>query len=178
MRQFGEVLNHKCTPFLFYRQEENSSIKIKLDKQYKISQFKPSLLSLNKHKSRSLIYMIWFIFTLGKYKIYYVNNTKGHIIHIAHVIPKFFKFPFMQEDDLEIGPCWTSESNRGRGIYPAVLQYIFLEESQENRKFFMMISPDNIASIRGVLRAGFKEYGRGFKSQWLGIYNLEKNEKN
>lgn len=60
----------------------------------------------------------------GKNELFYVVNDSGELIHTSRLAHKCFRFSFLGKNDCEIGSCWTREDMRGRGIYPAVLQYI------------------------------------------------------
>lgn len=48
---------------------------------------------------------------------------------------------------------------RGRGIYPRLLQSILLAES-ETERFWIGHDFENIASARGIIKAGFQQVGR------------------
>ncbi len=45
---------------------------------------------------------------------------------------------------------------RGRGIYPRLLQYILRHESTENERFWIIHQLSNVASERGIRKAGFR----------------------
>ncbi|HEY4388184.1 MAG TPA: GNAT family N-acetyltransferase [Ktedonobacteraceae bacterium] len=45
---------------------------------------------------------------------------------------------------------------RGQGMYPRLLQYILTHESAENERFWIVHQRENIASQRGIARAGFR----------------------
>ena len=71
--------------------------------------FTPSLRGffLNGEKIRiktAFIRLLFQVMTLGKAQIYYVQSGND-IIHTSYVIPACIKFPFMDRDDLDIGPC-------------------------------------------------------------------------
>jgi hypothetical protein len=138
-----------------------------------IENFKPKLLRLKLHPDRLLLYIFWFIFTRGKYQIYYVKDKNGTIIHYSHVLPKIFKFPFMKKKDLEIGPCWTHEKFRGKNIYPYVLTFIINDLCIPGRSFYIMTDENNIPSQKGILKAGFRFIAKGNKKGILGIYTYK-----
>jgi hypothetical protein len=138
-----------------------------------VTEFRPTLFRLKQHAGSSLIFLFWYVFTRGRYRIFYGMDAGGETVHYSVVLPKFFKFPFMRGDDLEIGPCWTHESYRGRNIYPAVITRILKRFKKEERAFFMLTHRKNVASQKGIEKAGFRSWGRGRKSGWLGIYNVE-----
>lgn len=138
---------------------------------YKEEIFSPTIGMLKKHTAKKIMYIFWFIFTLGRYKIIYIyDNTK--IIHYSHILPKFFKFPFMKRNDLEIGPAWTDKNYRGRGIFPYVLWEIIHKFQKDKRDFYVFTHIDNISSQRAIVKAGFYEWKKGYKSDKLGIYRI------
>lgn len=50
----------------------------------------------------------------------------------------------------------TFEKFRGMGIYPQLLQYILRSESDRTKCFWILHSPENVASQKGILKAGFQ----------------------
>lgn len=65
----------------------------------------------------------------------------------------------MDKDDYEIGPCFTYPQYRGNGIYPSVLRSICNSIGNDNTTFYMIVDETNIASIKGIEKAGFKKCG-------------------
>ncbi len=65
-----------------------------------------------------------------------------------------FKQPF-----ITIGDCVTHDDFRGLGIYPHVLRHIAFQHSGI-KKVYILVSPDNIPSIKGIEKAGFKFVAR------------------
>lgn len=102
--------------------------------------------------------LYWNIATLGKTKAYVVYDGKT-CIHFSYVVKGREKFPFLNEKDIEIGPCWTHPEYRGLGIYPAVLSHIIQKELSDGGTAYMIISDSNQASQRGVTKVGFQESG-------------------
>lgn len=141
--------------------------------EYTTEVFHPTLLHLKEHTSSILIYLFWLLFTKGKYRIIYVKKDDD-IIHYTHVLPKFFKFPFMGSKDLEIGPAWTDEAYRGRGIFPAVLTYALHYFKEDKKIFYTFAYADNTSSQKAILKAGFIRWKNGYKTDKLGIYKVEK----
>jgi RimJ/RimL family protein N-acetyltransferase len=141
-------------------------------KEYQIEQFYPTFFMLKKHTANTLLYVFWFLMTFGKYKIIYLKKDDD-IIHYTHILPKFFKLPFLGLNDLEIGPSWTKESYRGKGIFPAVINYTVQCFKEKGRNFYTFAHIDNISSQKAIIKAGFIMWGRGYKTDFLGIYNVE-----
>lgn len=77
-----------------------------------------------------------------------------------------------------IGACLTSPEFRGKNIYPVVLQHILRDVFTRGTKaVFIAAAPSNIASMRGVEKAGFHLlkkirgfmlFGRMFNHHWQG----------
>lgn len=74
----------------------------------------------------------------------------------------------MKKGDIEIGPCQTKETYRGKGIYPFVLYQILKDYGKRNRNCvaWMIIADNNIASVKGVEKVGFKLDGKVKRNRW------------
>lgn len=105
-----------------------------------------------------MVRLMFWLLTGGKAKIVYLQS-EGKPIHTSYVIPKCFKFGFMNRDDYEIGPCFTDPEHRGRGIYPNVLRSICKNTGNKDTVFYMIVDETNTASIRGIEKAGFVRCG-------------------
>jgi len=140
--------------------------------EYQVEQFSPTILSFKQHDANILLYIFWFIVTMGKYKIIYLKKD-DNIIHYTHILPKFFKLPFLGKNDLEIGPSWTKESYRGKGIFPGVINYVIQSFKEKGRKFYIFADIDNISSQKAIEKARFYMCGNGYKTDFLGIYKVE-----
>lgn len=104
--------------------------------------------------------LIFLIITLGKSYIYYCKDNTGKVVHTSYAIPKCIKFPFLSNNDYEIGPCMTIPEYRGKGIYPQVLNYITYSCGGRDTKFYMLVNPTNESSIKGIKKANFKFCGK------------------
>ena len=100
---------------------------------------------------------VWSLITWGKYKKVVVLDEENAVVHTTCVIGKCFKFPFLSRTSAEIGPCQTREDFRGRGIYPTVLNYVLC--SGEYQEYYMLVAESNLASVRGIEKAGFQRIG-------------------
>lgn len=128
----------------------------------RIVSFTPSIFHLyssleeseDKKIRKSLFRFYISLLTKGGTKIYFALDDDNNILHYSVVIPRNIKYPFLKTGEYCIGPCNTSEKARGLGIYPYVLQKILRDNP--NNRFYMIIKEDNLSSIRGVKKAGFK----------------------
>lgn len=140
---------------------------------YVLEMFSPSWRELKKHQSHSIMYLFWFFSTRGRYKIVYLYDG-NKMVHYSHLLPKFFKLSFMDSEDLMIGPSWTREDYRGKGIFPAIIISIIQNFKKEGRIFHIFTHKDNLASQKAITKACFHKWGRGKKTKKLGIYKVEK----
>lgn len=144
---------------------------------YDMEIFSPSFFALKNHHANSMLYIFWFVVTFGKYRIIYLKKN-DNIIHYTHLLPKFFKLPFLDSNDLEIGPSWTKDSHRGRGIFPAVICYLMQVWGCKDRTFHIFMHIDNISSRKAVEKAEFCLWAEGPKTGFFGIYEAKViNEK-
>ena len=68
-----------------------------------------------------------------------------------------------------IGPCVTVPRDRGRGIYPLMLSHICADWRQRGgHRAYMVVNVNNVASIRGIEKAGFRRCGRSTLIRLLG----------
>lgn len=147
-------------------------------KQCKIETLQPCpfKLSLQKEKTnfKLLITRLYFwAITLGKYKIYYLCHDE-EVVHQSYLVPKCFKFPFLQKGDYEIGPCVTKAQYRRKGSYCFMLNHITTVEDYSKSNFYMLVNNENEASIKGIEKAGFKRKGVVIKTKFCKNYKLEK----
>lgn len=106
-----------------------------------------------------------------KHKVFSVSDEKG-LVHYSFVIGKCSKFPFLKKNDYVIGPCWTRDDKRGKGIYAAMINYIgfsYMKDCPESH-IYILVREQNAASIRGVEKANFKKVGTVTKSKYLKKY--------
>lgn len=174
MRMLYSLNKQECT--------DNNSYDMQ-DADFIVQEFRPTLFNCylhgeNRNIKTFLARMFFQTVTFGKAKIFYVANNDDEIMHTSYVIPGCFKFPFMRKNDYEIGPCFTYPEFRGKEIYPKVLRYICKNIGNESTRFFMIVSINNISSIRGIEKAGFNKFGFVDKSRVLKRYLLMQENDN
>ena len=73
-------------------------------------------------------------------------------------------------DEIYLYDALTFEEYRGRNLYPAVLHRTLVQSREAGlRRALIFVMSDNIASIRGVEKAGFVEFQRVTYSTVLGF---------
>ncbi|MBR4251679.1 MAG: hypothetical protein IKQ15_05225 [Kiritimatiellae bacterium] len=131
-------------------------------------------------KSR-LVRLYFFAMTRGKLWIAYARSTDNQLMHTSCVVPRCFKFPFLGKNDFEIGPCLTYPEFRRQGLYVQALRYIARTIGNsvgQPSHCYMFVRESNIASVKGIERAGFSCIGTAEKSRWLKIYRLKRDNIN
>lgn len=93
----------------------------------------------------------------------------GEIAQRTFVLSKCLKFPFMSNNDLQIGPCDTEADHRRKGLARYVIDKILKTYSEEGRIFWWVARTENEASRSLIEKAGFKLYGEAEKRQLLFI---------
>ncbi len=93
----------------------------------------------------------------------------GKTLHISTVFPRFFRFPFMRPNDLQIGATFTREDARGRGLAKAGLYEATVLLAAPDRAFWYLTDADNLPSCRVAEAAGFHCVGTGARIARLGI---------
>ncbi|MGB3182795.1 MAG: hypothetical protein WBB45_15500 [Cyclobacteriaceae bacterium] len=94
---------------------------------------------------------------------------KSNVFYATHFLKTIGKFGFPV-----IGDCHTDDACRGKGIYPYMLTYIYKELLQSNKEVYILVSPENAPSIRGIEKAGFRKVCR-VRTTRLGPLYLDKN---
>lgn len=103
----------------------------------------------------------------------------AHIVHRSCVFPGYFRFPFMEPDDLQVGDTWTAPSCRGRGLAKYALSEVIRRLGRPKRRFWYLVDSDNLSSIRVAEHVGFRCIGEGRRThryglRILGSFELEK----
>ncbi|MEE2954312.1 MAG: hypothetical protein VX347_03980 [Bacteroidota bacterium] len=161
---------NKQKKYWFYNKDKLNLIEI--DDKFKYFFFKPTLFNLKLHKGSVKLYLFWYIFSLGRYRIFYIlEKESNNIAHYSNILPKIFKYDFMKNDDWYIANCYTDAEYRGCRLYPFALYFI----GKSFDHYIVVwggVREDNIASIKGLVRAGYKKVSDGYKSKFFGIYRV------
>ncbi len=79
------------------------------------------------------------------------------------------KFHMLAKEGIMLGPYWTAEECRGRGIYGVLLQHS-LSLCEKDKPILIYTSPENLASQRGIEKAGFHFLGDWQVNSWLRVF--------
>lgn len=137
---------------------------------YSAKIWKPSLSNLippGKGRKYILFWIFHYlhIFRNRDYSAIFVYENERSIASLL-VVPAYFKWPFMEANDLQITYVMTKPEYRGKGIGAIMLRTTIRQFKMENRSFWYVTDTDNPASVRLSAKAGFEfwSYGkaRGF----------------
>jgi len=146
-----------------------------LPEGYRLDVWRPSLRHIVPPGVPRFRYAAWWAFDRGRvfrnpgYAVVLVTRG-GQLAHRLGVFPGWFRFPFMEPDDLQLGDLWTSPAHRGRGIAShAIGAVVRTMQSEPRRAFWYLVHEHNVSSIRAVERAGFQLHGRAVRTSRLGV---------
>ena len=103
---------------------------------------------------------------------FFVYKERGAIGHISWLYypqdPN--RILRLGEGECEVKFCLTTPDMRGRGLYPLALQAIQRHLADGGyRRCFICVKEDNLPSIRGIERAGFRRLGAVRIRKVLGV---------
>ncbi|MHC1775881.1 MAG: GNAT family N-acetyltransferase [Lentimicrobium sp.] len=124
---------------------------------YKLIMYKPNILNLSQFGTSSLVNLLWYITTFGRFSIL-VLLDKDVVVHYSYITPKVFRFPFMGRRDQQIGPCVTHPDYRGKGIFTNVLKLIPAYYANESDLVWTYTTQDDIAAQKAFAKAGYSFY--------------------
>ena len=116
---------------------EPITTKFALPDGFRIASWRPSLL---RHVpgaglSRWKFGLLSAVFTLlpggSRYRVYVIFAPDGSVAHYSVLHPKYFRFPFMGQDDLQIGGFWTEPRFRGMGLATFAVEAILRSEERK-----------------------------------------------
>jgi RimJ/RimL family protein N-acetyltransferase len=106
-------------------------------------------------------FIIWWLFhycsILGNrmYRVLLIRH-KGAVVHRSCLVPRYFRWPFMSEEDLQISSTWTDPAHRGRGLATFALRHLVRSYAGGSRRFWYISRDDNPASIAVCSQCGFQ----------------------
>lgn len=169
MKKLEEVLDKQT--YFFYKRDKLNVIEI--DERFKSFYFNPTLFKLKLHQGPTLLYLFWYVFSFGKYRIFYVVDEESEskeIVHYSNLLPKIFKYEFMEKDDWYIVNCYTDPLFRGKRLFPFALSNI--GGKFKDRTVWVGAGVKNRPSQKGIERAGYVFVSRAYKTGFFGIYRL------
>ncbi len=182
-RVYGGLVNHlermvQKTSVQRYIVYQSKSVSLKacqvpLGTGYSLETWKPGFLSLAPKGLLTPAFVMWWffhwtrIFKSTEYRILLIRNEDGELAHYTVILPAHFRFPFMQDSDLQIGPIGTMSAHRGNHLASHALQHIVHEHTDFPRQLWYVVRKENEPSRRLIEKMGFKAAGEGIKLRSL-----------
>ena len=141
--------------------------------KYRLCVWKPSKIRLYPYGIKGIMrkldfISVWVLYYLFKpsvrdrYSAFLLYN-EGEIIHQSVVTGKSFKYPFMKEDDLQIGMIFTERGYRRKGLAAYVLREMLNQYEKPGRTTWYITGKENIASRRLAESLGFSEFSEAIR---------------
>jgi len=108
------------------------------------------------------------IFRNREYCLFLIRDH-GELVHRSVVTPGYFRFPFMERGDLQIGDVWTSPGHRGKGLAVFAIRKIVEMFARPGRHIWYLVEKNNLSSIKAAEKAGLARYGEGVRKKRFGI---------
>jgi RimJ/RimL family protein N-acetyltransferase len=160
---------------LFFKGTPESSPKpAALPPGYESLFWRPSLTRLCPHGQPLYPFVFWWllhmirVFRNREYGAFLIRHD-NQWVHRSVVTPRFFRFPFMKVNDLQVGDVWTAERERGRGLASFALLSILDADRNRQRPYWYLVEEDHLASIRIAERANFRRAALGTRTSRFGI---------
>lgn len=91
------------------------------------------------------------------------------LVHYSCFTPRYWRFPFLPDEDIQIGDTWTDPLHRGSGLAGYALAKVLLLARKPGRHFWYVVEAANRPSIHVAERAGFEMVAVGGWKKPLGI---------
>ena len=172
--KFGTARRKQAQDYLFYTAiATESGPSQAFDPDYTIEYWRPSPRHLVPENMPHFPFIVWTLFHFAAifynrdYSLCLIKH-KGQLVHRSVITPGYFRFPFMQPSDLQVGDTWTDPRHRGRGVATHALRDI-LSSLAAGRRVWYIVENANAPSRRVVEKAGFSYAGAGCRIPRLGL---------
>jgi RimJ/RimL family protein N-acetyltransferase len=161
---------------LFYlgRCETVGQESTQLGADYHLELWWPSLHSPVPPDRQGNAFVVWAVmhyshfFANRDYGVLLIHH-QGHLVHRSVIFPRYFRFPFMAKEDLQIGDTWTASEYRGKGLATLAVTQVIQRLRKPGRRFWYVTEVSNLASIRVIEKAGFVKVGEGSRTKRYGL---------
>ena len=95
-------------------------------------------------------------------------------VHRLIVTPRWYRFPFMESGDLQLGALWTDPAWRREGLARWTMNHAHRLFSAPGQRFWYVTDSLNTASTALAQAAGYRLVGKGRRTKPAGIALLGK----
>ncbi len=161
--------------FHVYKFNKQSRIaNLSFNDNYKTTNWYPVIFSIKPKHLKFYPSCVWYLFHF--FRVFHSRNyhiikviDNGLCIHRSCVFPKFFRFPFMNKDDIQIGDIWTHPNYRGKGIAKYILNEVVNKFKNKKIGIWYICQIDNHSSIKIAESIGFEMISNAKKIRFLGL---------
>ena len=173
----GLVNQRKALEHLFYKFDSSDGSQLKnvvIDANFFPVLWKPTASKILPAGVSWLPFAVWWamhnfhIFANRDYSLYLIYD-RNNLVHRSVITPRYFRFPFMAREDLQIGDTWTMPEYRGKGLASFAIQKIVESHKKPGRRFWYVVEENNSPSIRVIEKMGFLKYGVGTRRKRIGM---------
>ncbi len=142
-----------------------------LSEGYRMEIWRPSYRSIIPHGKSMKYVLYWFFYFLGifrnrDYAAVFLYD-RDQIISSLLVVPTYYKWPFMQPNDLQFAYVMTRNDYRGKGLAETTLRMALGHFSKAGRDFWYVTDTGNNASMALCAKIGFSRVGYAKRSYLL-----------
>lgn len=94
------------------------------------------------------------------------------LVHRSLVTPRWYRFPDMGKDDLQIGDTWTHPDHRKKGLARAAIGAIHGHWDSRYRRMWYLVDDGNLASVAVIEACGYRLAGEGERTKPFGLSPL------
>jgi RimJ/RimL family protein N-acetyltransferase len=95
----------------------------------------------------------------------------GRLVHYSAFTPRYWRFPFVSGQDLQVGDTWTEPSDRGKGLAKRALKRLVTWMRAPGRNFWYVVEDVNRASVKVAEDCGFRLAGVGTRVKRLKVFD-------
>lgn len=127
-------------------------------------------------------FVVWLLYFVLKYPSkdgyrVFVIYHKGKPIHRTVFTTKSFKYPFMPENDIQVGMIFTEVEFRRKGLAAHTISEILKRYEIPGRASWYITEEDNAASRKLAEKSGFSEYSKARRKRLLGLGRYQVAQK-
>lgn len=102
------------------------------------------------------------LFSNRDYQVLLIRHrSSGELAHYSGATGRYWRWPFMGAEDMQIGDTWTHPAHRGRGLGKFALAVLLKQLARPGRRIWYVVEKDNAPSIAIALGAGMRLAGTG-----------------
>ena len=90
-----------------------------------------------------------------------VIYSDGELVHHTGFAARYWRFPFLRKDDLQITSSWTAPEHREQGLEEFAVEKIIGAYRRPGRRFWFCVEEGDLESIRVAEKTGFSPVGVG-----------------